>query len=210
MKRILLTVMVMVTGLALMSLDTYAQNSAGRNTRASTRQEKMDAWHRDMAEFRARSAAERQLAALADSISSVQARASLRNQDFVLEADNITFKNGSTVFVNSATNFISVKGDRAVVQISPSQFSSGPNGVGGVTVDGTISDQQVTRGKDGRITFSMNVNGIGINAEVHIFMFPNSNQATATVYPNFNSNTLWLSGTIVPYENSSVFEGMSL
>jgi hypothetical protein len=97
-----------------------------------------------------------------------------------------------------------------VVQISPSQFSSGPNGVGGVTVDGTISDQQVTRGKDGRITFSMNVNGIGINAEVHIFMFPNSNQATATVYPNFNSNTLWLSGTIVPYENSSVFEGMSL
>ena len=202
--------MVMVTGLALMSLDTYAQNSAGRNTRASTRQEKMDAWHRDMAEFRARSAAERQLAALADSISSVQARASLRNQDFVLEADNITFKNGSTVFVNSATNFISVKGDRAVVQISPSQFSSGPNGVGGVTVDGTISDQQVTRGKDGRITFSMNVNGIGINAEVHIFMFPNSNQATATVYPNFNSNTLWLSGTIVPYENSDVFEGMSL
>lgn len=202
--------MVMVTGLALMSLDAYAQSSAGRNTRASTRQEKMDAWHRDMAEFRARSAAERQLAALADSISSVQARASLRNQDFVLEADNITFKNGSTVFVNSATNFISVKGDRAVVQISPSQFSSGPNGVGGVTVDGTISDQQVTRGKDGRITFSMNVNGIGINAEVHIFMFPNSNQATATVYPNFNSNTLWLSGTIVPYENSSVFEGMSL
>lgn len=210
MKRILLTVMVMVTGLALMSLDTYAQSSAGRNTRASTRQEKMDAWHRDMAEFRARSAAERQLAALADSISSVQARASLRNQDFVLEADNITFKNGSTVFVNSATNFISVKGDRAVVQISPSQFSSGPNGVGGVTVDGTISDQQVTRGKDGRITFSMNVNGIGINTEVHIFMFPNSNQATATVYPNFNSNTLWLSGTIVPYENSDVFEGMSL
>ena len=202
--------MVMVTGLALMSLDTYAQNSAGCNTRASTRQEKMDAWHRDMAEFRARSVAERQLAALADSISSVQARASLRNQDFVLEADNITFKNGSTVFVNSATNFISVKGDRAVVQISPSQFSSGPNGVGGVTVDGTISDQQVTRGKDGRITFSMNVNGIGINAEVHIFMFPNSNQATATVYPNFNSNTLWLSGTIVPYENSDVFEGMSL
>lgn len=209
MKRILLTVMVMVAGLAVMSLDTYAQSS-GRNTRASTRQEKMDAWHRDMAEFRARSAAHRQMQALADSISSVQARASLRNQDFVLEADNITFKNGSTVFVNSATNFISVKGDRAVVQISPSTFSSGPNGVGGVTVDGTISDQQVTRGKDGRITFSMNVNGIGINAEVHIYMSPNSNQATATVYPNFNSNTVWLSGTIVPYENSSVFEGMSL
>ena len=35
-------------------------------------------------------------------------------------------------------------------------------------------------------------------------------EASATVYPNFNSNTVWLSGKIVPYENSDVFEGMSL
>ena len=36
------------------------------------------------------------------------------------------------------------------------------------------------------------------------------NWAAATIYPNFNSNTVWLNGTIVPYENSTVFEGMSL
>ena len=209
MKRILLTVMVMVAGLTIMALDTYAQ-SADRNVRASTKQEKMDAWHRDMAEFKARSAADRHMAALADSIASVQARAALQNQDFVLEADNVTFKNGSTAFVNSSTNFISVKGNRAVVQVSPSNFASGPNGVGGVTVDGTISGQQIIRGKDGRITFSMNVMGIGINAQVEIYMFPDSNQASATIYPNFNSNTVWMSGKIVPYENSDVFEGMSL
>ncbi|MBR5274806.1 MAG: DUF4251 domain-containing protein, partial [Bacteroidales bacterium] len=62
----------------------------------------------------------------------------------------------------------------------------------------------------GRITFSMNVTGIGINAQVEIYMYPNSSQAYATVYPNFNSNTVWLRGTIVPYENSSVIEGSSL
>ncbi|MBQ7020512.1 MAG: DUF4251 domain-containing protein [Bacteroidales bacterium] len=209
MKRILLTVMVIVAGLSAIAPDTYAQ-SGNRNARAATKQEKMDAWHRDMAEFRARSAQDRQMAALTDSIASVQARAALQNQDFVLEADNVTFRNGSTVFVNSSTNFISVKGNRAVVQISPSNFASGPNGVGGVTVDGVISGQQITKGKDGRITFSMNVMGIGINAQVEIYMFPGSNQASATVYPNFNSNTVWLSGKIVPYENSNVFEGMSL
>lgn len=209
MKRILLTVMVIVAGLSAIAPDTYAQNG-NRNARAATKQEKMDAWHRDMAEFRARSAQDRQMAALTDSIASVQARAALQNQDFVLEADNVTFRNGSTVFVNSSTNFISVKGNRAVVQISPSNFASGPNGVGGVTVDGVISGQQITKGKDGRITFSMNVMGIGINAQVEIYMFPGSNQASATVYPNFNSNTVWLSGKIVPYENSNVFEGMSL
>ena len=201
--------MVIVAGLSAIAPDTYAQ-SGNRNARAATKQEKMDAWHRDMAEFRARSAQDRQMAALTDSIASVQARAALQNQDFVLEADNVTFRNGSTVFVNSSTNFISVKGNRAVVQISPSNFASGPNGVGGVTVDGVISGQQITKGKDGRITFSINVMGIGINAQVEIYMFPGSNQASATVYPNFNSNTVWLSGKIVPYENSNVFEGMSL
>ncbi|MBO5808424.1 MAG: DUF4251 domain-containing protein [Bacteroidales bacterium] len=209
MKRILLTVMVMVAGLSAIAPDTYAQ-SANRNARAATRQEKMDAWHKDMAEFRARSAEERHLSALADSIAFVQARAALQNQDFVLEADNVTFRNGSTVFVNSTTNFISVKGNRAVVQISPSNMASGPNGVGGVTVDGTISGQQIVTGKDGRITLSMSVMGIGINAQVEIYMHPGTNQASATVYPNFNSNTVWLNGTIVPYENSSVYEGMSL
>lgn len=209
MKRILLTVMVIVGGLYMATHDVYAQ-SANRNVRALTKQEKMDAWHRDMAAFRARSEADRHMAALADSIASIQARAALQNQDFVLEADNLTFKNGSTAFVNSSTNFISVKGNRAVVQISPSNMASGPNGLGGVTVDGTITAQKITQGKDGRITFSMNVTGIGINAQVEIYMFPNSSQASATVYPNFNSNTIWLSGKIVPYENSNVFEGMSL
>ena len=170
----------------------------------------MDDWHKDMAEFRARSAEDRQLEKLADSLASVQARAALRNQDFVLEADNVQFRNGSTVFVNSTTNFISVKGNRAVVQISPSNFASGPNGVGGVTVEGMISDKEIRTDSKGRTTFSMNVMGIGINAQVEIYMFPGSNRATATVYPNFNSNTVWLDGTIVPYENSNVFEGDSL
>lgn len=209
MKRILLTVMVIVVGLSAIAPDTYAQ-SGNRNARALSRQDKMDAWHKDMAEFRARSAQDRQLAAITDSIASVQARAALRNQDFVLEADNVTFKNGSTAYVNSTTNFISVKGNRAVVQISPSNFAAGPNGVGGITVDGVISGQRVMTGKDGRITFSMNVTGIGINAQVEIYMYPDSNRASATVYPNFNSNTVWLTGEIVPYENSGVFEGMSL
>ena len=97
-----------------------------------------------------------------------------------------------------------------MVQISPSNYYSGPNGLGGVTVDGYVSEPQVKIDSKGRITYSMNVTGIGINAQVEIYMYPNSSQATATVYPNFNSNTVWLQGTIVPYENSNVVEGNSL
>lgn len=204
MKRILLTVTVIIAGLSAIVPDLYAQSQSSR------RQERMDAWHKDMAEFRARSQHDRQMAALADSIASVQARAALKNQDFVLEANTVTFKTGSTVFVNSTTNFISVKGNRAVIQISPSNFASGPNGVGGVTVDGMITDQKVMTDKKGRITYTMNVMGIGINAQVEIYMFPGSNRATATIYPNFNSNTVWIDGDIVPYESSNIFEGTSL
>jgi hypothetical protein len=208
MRKIILTLMVLSAGLSAIAQNTYGLDDG--NARANKRQKSMSAWQKDMDEFKARSAHERQLHALADSLASVQGRAALVNQDFVLEATSVTFKNGTTTFVNSTTNFISLKGNKAVVQISPSNFASGPNGVGGVTVEGNVSDLMVRTDSKGRTTLSMNVMGIGINAQVEVYMYPNTNRASATVYPNFNSNTIWLQGTIVPYENSNVFEGNSL
>ena len=206
MKKVLLTLTVIFAGLSVTALDINAQNSS----RQSRYRQEMQKWHQEMEEFKARSAERREINELTDSIAGVQAAAAVLNRDFVLEADQVTFKNGNTVFVNSNTTFIAVKGNRAVVQISPSNFSSGPNGVGGVTVDGSISGMQRMVDKKGRTTISFNVMGIGINAQIEIYMTPGTNQASATIYPNFNSNTVWVDGEIVPYENSDVFEGMSL
>ena len=206
MKKVLLTLTVIVAGLSMTALDTDAQNTS----RQSRRQQEMLKWHQEMEEFKARSAERREINELTDSIAGVQAAAAVQNRDFVLEADQVTFKNGNTVFVNSNTTFISVKGNRAVVQISPSNFSAGPNGVGGVTVDGSISGMQRMVDKKGRTTISFNVTGIGINAQIEVYMTPGTNRASATIYPNFNSNTVWVEGDIVPYQNSDVFEGMSL
>ena len=208
MRKIILTLMVLGAGLSAIAQNTYGLDDS--NARATKRQKAMSSWHQDMAEFRARSESDRQLNALADSLAYIQGKAALKNQDFVLEATSVTFKNGTTAFVNSSTNFISLKGNKAVVQISPSSFASGPNGVGGVTVEGNVTDLRVMTDKKGRTTLSMNVMGIGINAQVEVYMYPGTNRANATVYPNFNSNTVWLQGNIVPYENSNVFEGNSL
>jgi biotin-(acetyl-CoA carboxylase) ligase len=208
MRKIILTLMVLGVGLSAIAQNTYGLDDS--NARATKRQKAMSAWHKDMADFRSRSMEERQLNDLADSLASVQARAALLNRDFVLEASSVTFKNGSTAFINSTTNFIYLKGDKAVVQISPSNFASGPNGVGGVTVEGNVSDLQVRTDSKGRTTLSMNVMGIGINAQVEVYMYPGTSRASATVYPNFNSNTLWIQGTLVPYENANIFEGNSL
>ena len=205
MKKVLLALMAIVAGLSVTALDANAQN----NLQTKLKQDK-EKWEQEMAEFRARSEQRRELNELADSIAGVQAAAAVQNRDFVLEADQVTFKNGYTVFVDSNTTFISVKGNRAVVQISPSNFASGPNGVGGVTVDGSISGMQRMVDKKGNTTLSFNVTGIGINAQIEIYMSPGTNRASATIYPNFNSNTVWVEGNIVPYENSGVFEGMSL
>ena len=205
MKKVLLALMAIVAGLSVTALDANAQN----NLQTKLKQDK-EKWEQEMAEFRARSEQRRELNELADSIAGVQAAAAVQNRDFVLEADQVTFKNGYTVFVDSNTTFISVKGNRAVVQISPSNYASGPNGVGGVTVDGRISGMQRMVDKKGNTTLSFNVTGIGINAQIEIYMSPGTNSASATIYPNFNSNTVWVEGNIVPYENSGVFEGMSL
>jgi hypothetical protein len=201
-----MTFSVIVAVLSSAVPDINAQNASG----VSKRQQELDKWHQEMQEFRARSEQRHEINELTDSIAGVQAAAAVQNRDFVLEADQVTFKNGYTAFVNSSTTFISVKGNRAVVQISPSNFAAGPNGVGGVTVDGSISGMQRMVDKKGRTTISFNVMGIGINAQIEIYMVPGTNRASATIYPNFNSNTIWVEGDIVPYSSSDVFEGTSL
>lgn len=209
MKGILQTFMVLVVGLAMTAPDASAQNG-NQNGRTNKKQNTIEAWKDDMAKFRARSEVDRKLNELADSLAGIQAVAAVKNQDFVLEAQTVQFRNGASIFVDSSTNFISVKGNRAVVQISPSNFSAGPNGVGGVTVNGMISGQEYKVGKHGYATYSFNVMGMGINAQIEIYLTPGTNQASATIYPNFNSNTVWIQGNVVPYENSNVIEGSSL
>jgi hypothetical protein len=104
MKKVLMTFSVIVAVLSLTVPDMLAQNSG-----ASKRQQELDKWHQEMEEFRARSAERREINELTDSIAGVQAAVAVQNRDFVLEADQVTFKNGSTVFVNSTTTSFQLK-----------------------------------------------------------------------------------------------------
>lgn len=174
-----------------------------------TRQERIERWKSDMETFK-QGQMKSMAVAVTDSLAGEQAALSLQQATFVLEADAVTFKRGTRVQVNSSTNFISVKGSRAVVQVSPSYFAAGPNGLGGVTVDGTVSGVKVSTDKRGNIHYSMNVTGIGISARVDIVITAESNYAYAVVMPNFNSNSVRLDGRIVPYSLSRSVEGMSL
>ena len=148
----------------------------------------------------------KQIEAIQDSIHYAQAIQSLETLEFVMEADQLVFKRGHTAFVTSTTNFISVSDDKAVVQIAPF-YGGGPNGVGGITLEGKASNIRIKTDKKGNTFFSMNVMGTGLSASIDIQLYKGSNKASVTVNPNFHSNRVTLNGVLLPTEYSSVHKG---
>lgn len=191
----------------LMLISVWVSGSAQNK---ETLQERIDRWKNDMAEFNEGRRGVEQKQAVLDTLAWLQADQALRDSSFVVEADAVTFKYGTRVQVNSTTNFISMEGDRAVIQISPSYVYGGPNGVGGITVDGVVSNVSLTSDKKGRIHYSMYVTGRAVSATVSISMTPGSNRAVVVVSPTFNSNDVRLEGYLVPAGHSRVFEGTTL
>lgn len=139
-----------------------------------------------------------------------EAKQAIDNKRFVLEADKVIFKYGQMAYVTSNTNFVALKGDKAVVQVAFNISVSGPNGLGGVTVQGTASNIKTSTDKKGNVSLSMNVMGIGISAQVNITMPYGTNAADVDILPNFNSNHLTLNGRLIPMEKANVFQGTTL
>ena len=145
-----------------------------------------------------------------DSIQHAEAVEAINAKKFTLEADQVVFKYGQTAYVTSNTNFVSVDGEDAVVQVAFNITAAGPNGLGGVTVNGKVSSYEMRTDKRGTLYLSMNVMGVGISARLDISMPKGTNNATVTITPNFNSNRLTLNGVILPAFKSSVFKGRSI
>ena len=148
----------------------------------------------------------KQIEAIQDSIHYAQAIQSLETLEFVMEADQLVFKRGHTAFVTSTTNFISVSDDKALVQIAPF-YGGGPNGVGGITLEGKASNIRIKTDKKGNTFFTMNVMGTGLSASIEIQLYKGSNKASVTINPNFHSNRITLNGVLLPTEYSSVYKG---
>lgn len=139
-----------------------------------------------------------------------QAIQALNDREFVLEADRITFKYGRSTYVTPSTNFISVHGDRATIQMAFNSPYAGPNGIGGITVDGLATNVKIETDKKGNTTFSMMVQGTGVSANVFFQMQKGSNKCEATISPNFSSNRTRFTGYLYPEAESNVFKGRAL
>ena len=119
-------------------------------------------------------------------------------------------KKAAEVYVTPNTNFVSVKGEKATIQLAFNTPAAGPNGIGGITVDGTTSGVQMKTDKKGNVMYEMNVQGVAVSARVTFRMAKGTNKCTATVSPNFNSNRISFTGNLYPSSESNVFKGRSI
>lgn len=153
--------------------------------------------------------AQRQAGDFQDSLEYVAALRAIEEREFVFEANMLLFRSGGTARVFSNLNFVSLKGDHATIQVAPYD-AGGPNGVGGVTVEGRVTNMEVKTDRRGNTDVTMNVMGRAVFATVNMTLPKGSSNASVTVIPNLNSNRLTLYGSVVPAGKSRVFKGMSL
>lgn len=193
MKKVLF-----LTTLLLLSftVTTFAQSS--KEARAARR----EALKKEREERRA-------LEAQQDSVAYLKAIEALKTGSFVLEANNVTFPNGITRYVSSNTNYVQVDNGEGIVQTAFSNFAytPGPNGLGGVTVEGNISGLKMKEDKDGNYFYSYTIQGVAISATVFITLTGGTNQASVNISPNFNNNNMTMTGRLLPLDESDVFQG---
>lgn len=170
-----------------------------------TMKEKEDAWRAER--LKKRSKAER-LEFVNDSIQHAQAIIAIRNGSWALEASNVTFNNGATNLVTPSTNYVSINEGTGTIQTAFDNSNAySPNGLGGITLQGNISNEELQVDKDGNIHYNYLIQGSNVSAMVNVVITANSNQATANITPNFSNRSMIMSGYIYPYNEAGVFEG---
>ena len=134
----------------------------------------------------------------------IAAKDAIQDRNWVLMANTLYGPRGTAIPVSDNTNFIQFKGNTVYVQLAFNGIA-GPNGLGGITVQGSPSQITTTTDKHGNLTYSFYVNGIALTAQVVVNLSAGSNYANATVYPMMNSNNLTFSGVLVPTSQSGIF-----
>ena len=149
------------------------------------------------------------LEAQQDSLAYFKAVEALKEGAFVLEADNVTFPNGITRYVSSNTNYVQVDNGEGILQTAFTNFAynPGPNGLGGVTVEGNISGLKMKEDKDGNYYYNYTIQGVAVSATIFITLTGGTNQASVSISPNFNSNNMTMTGRLLPLDESDVFQG---
>lgn len=197
---------VIISGIVIATIIT-AQSVGYSQDKKMTMKEKEDAWRAERLKKRAK---EERLEFVNDSVQYAQAIVAIRNGSWALEASSIAFNNGNTDFVTPSTNYVSINNGIGTIQTALDNTNIySPNGLGGVTLQGNVSNGQLTVDNQGNIYYNYILQGNNVSATVNIMIAANSNQATAYISPNFGSGNITMNGRIYPYKQAGVIQGTS-
>ena len=130
-------------------------------------------------------------------------------QRFVLEANTLKDKRGNLLQVSSNINFIATDSLTGVIQVGSNTYV-GRNGVGGVTVEGSISNYKFTQHeKSGSYNITYYLRTPLGTYDVWMTAYPDG-RADADVSSTTWGDKLRYSGYLVPPGLSRVFKGSSL
>lgn len=133
----------------------------------------------------------------------------LKGHQFVLTADRLMDKKLNTYMVSSRTNFIRISEDDVVIQFGLDHVA-GWNGVGGLTVEGKLSDFDIS-GQDGlkplNAIASISTRGYGFMT-LYMTVF-NDGSAQATLTGDFGSRLKFI-GEFQTLDGASIYKGMAL
>lgn len=135
---------------------------------------------------------------------------SLEKNEFVLEANRVLFQYGKYANVNSYTNFIKVKDNRATIQLAFDSPEVGANGLGGITLEGSVYDIKYKKSKKGIIDYSMAVRGPVLSATIHITMGEGSNYCTALITTTHSGKKATFTGYLYSIEDSNIYVGRAI
>ncbi|MDF1575969.1 MAG: DUF4251 domain-containing protein [Bacteroidales bacterium] len=128
---------------------------------------------------------------------------------FVLEANTLKDKRGNSLNVSSNINFIAADSLTGVIQVGSNTYI-GSNGVGGVTVEGSISDYKYSKHeKSGSYSVSYYLRTPLGSYDVRLTVYSDG-RADADVSSTTWGDRLRYAGYLVPPGISRVFKGNSL
>ena len=132
----------------------------------------------------------------------------LESRAWVLEAHTIQDRYGSSAPIIPSLNFVGVDGENSTVQLG-SSGEIGWNGVGGITVEGTVRQYKLIEGKKAGSGANLRIEIMGVSAG-HVSMIINvsaDGAATAMLSDTYGEK-LTYRGQIVPLSESRVYKGV--
>ncbi|MBN3035155.1 MAG: DUF4251 domain-containing protein [Bacteroidales bacterium] len=129
----------------------------------------------------------------------------LYSRSFVIMADEVRDQTGQRMFLTPMTNFVSINGNEAIVQLSIDHMV-GWNGLGGITLEGLVSHFRIKEGKETRpASAEIRVTGGGISAHLFLTVFYDR-RATIELAGDAGYN-ITFSGIMQETSESTLFKG---